>query len=78
MINSLLFTATSFFMLGIPVDHALVEKDPVGDYDVCKLEEPKYSPVAMCTIEDLTLSFEEKVAYCTNKLRPLKKRHHIR
>ena len=77
MINSLLFTATSFFILGIPVDHELIEKDPIGDYDVCKLEGPKYSPVAMCIIEDLTLSFEEKVVYCTNKLRPLKKRRYI-
>jgi hypothetical protein len=78
MINSLLLTATSFFILGIHANHELVEKDPIGDYDVCRLEEPKFSPVAICIIEDLTLSFEEKVVYCTNKLRPLRKQPYIR
>jgi hypothetical protein len=77
MINSLLLAVTTFFALDISANPALVEENSTGNYQVCKLDEPVLFPVATCVIEDLTLSFDEKVEYCMYKLRPSKKQPYI-
>jgi hypothetical protein len=45
--------------------------DIVGEqYETCDVEIYPLSAIATCKVEDPTLSFEEKVRYCTAQMRP--------
>ena len=54
-------------------DKPLADSIAGEQYKTCDVESYPFSAIATCTLEDPTLSFEEKVRYCTSQMRPEKR-----